>query len=493
MSTPSATARYVIAAEDKTGAATRSIVQSFKSMDREIRGTAKTLNSVIGIAIGVQLTQALGKVVDVTAKSAAGQKGFATALREVRDAATDLLAAKSGLPEATAQMRELRDILKDPAVVAAADSITSVLIAGFTKASKAVGETIAGIRELTKTPTVQGAKTRQDVIDALSYQIDQRRAELQKKQFGNAGGAEWDPSAGDFGSSVEIANLKREIAQLEAAQQRVFDNPYRDAQGHGAPFVPSFETRQSVIGNSVLQADEARRKKLQQEIDVLETSSAATEGRVKQLLLSIDQDLPDNDVLKKMREEIELIDINAIEARKVVTKELSVISAYADEAARNMQSAFADFLFDPFQNGLKGMLKGFVDVVRRMVAEMAAAKIFGSKASGGAGLGDFLSGIFNSFGSSASGEIGPVLTSVLPKYATGTDSVPRTGLAIVHQGERIIPASQNRGGMGITFAPVYNISATGGASEALVLAAAKRASDDAVARVIDINRRGGLG
>ncbi len=48
---------------------------------------------------------------------------------------------------------------------------------------------------------------------------------------------------------------------------------------------------------------------------------------------------------------------------------------FAIQAARNMQSAFADFLFDPFDQGLKGMLKSFVDTVRRMAAEAVAAQI----------------------------------------------------------------------------------------------------------------------
>lgn len=72
------------------------------------------------------------------------------------------------------------------------------------------------------------------------------------------------------------------------------------------------------------------------------------------------------------------------------------LSPYAEQAARNMQDAFADFLFDPFRDGLKGMLKGFIDIVRRMVAEAAAAKIFGSKKSGGLGLGDLITGAVGS-------------------------------------------------------------------------------------------------
>lgn len=52
------------------------------------------------------------------------------------------------------------------------------------------------------------------------------------------------------------------------------------------------------------------------------------------------------------------------------------LSAYADQAARNMQDAFADFLFDPFEDGLDGMLESFVETLQRMAAEAAAAQIF---------------------------------------------------------------------------------------------------------------------
>lgn len=72
---------------------------------------------------------------------------------------------------------------------------------------------------------------------------------------------------------------------------------------------------------------------------------------------------------------------------------------FAKRAAENIQDAFADFLFDPFQDGLKGMAKGFVDTIRKMIAEAQAAKLakalFGELAGGeGQGaLGGVLSGI----------------------------------------------------------------------------------------------------
>lgn len=51
-------------------------------------------------------------------------------------------------------------------------------------------------------------------------------------------------------------------------------------------------------------------------------------------------------------------------------------SKFAEQAAKNMQDAFADFLFDPFDKGLEGMLKGFVNVMRKIAAEQAAASTF---------------------------------------------------------------------------------------------------------------------
>lgn len=50
----------------------------------------------------------------------------------------------------------------------------------------------------------------------------------------------------------------------------------------------------------------------------------------------------------------------------------------AEQASKNIQSTFADFLFDPFEDGLDGMLKGFADTLRRMAAEAASAQILAS-------------------------------------------------------------------------------------------------------------------
>lgn len=114
------------------------------------------------------------------------------------------------------------------------------------------------------------------------------------------------------------------------------------------------------------------------------------------------------------------------------------MSEFAVQAARNIQDAMAEFLFDPFKDGVDGMLKNFGTVIQKMVANAVAAdlagRIFG-KAGGGEGSGLLGAGL-------------DWLSGLLPSYDVGTSYVPRDMVAMVHQGERIIPAAQNKGGGG---------------------------------------------
>lgn len=64
--------------------------------------------------------------------------------------------------------------------------------------------------------------------------------------------------------------------------------------------------------------------------------------------------------------------------------------AFAEQGARNIQDAFAEFLFDPFSEGLRGMARGFVDAIRQMLAQYLAFQAI-------TGLGGALSGSTNPF------------------------------------------------------------------------------------------------
>ena len=45
---------------------------------------------------------------------------------------------------------------------------------------------------------------------------------------------------------------------------------------------------------------------------------------------------------------------------------------YAKQAARSVQDSFAEFLFDPFDKGLKGMADNFAKTMAKIASQIAA-------------------------------------------------------------------------------------------------------------------------
>ena len=106
------------------------------------------------------------------------------------------------------------------------------------------------------------------------------------------------------------------------------------------------------------------------------------------------------------------------------------LSEYAIQGARNMQTAFADFLFDPFEDGMSGMLESFGNTVRRMAADAASAQImealFGKTgvSDGGGLLGAAFSSLLGAFGGSASGAMGGSASFAMGGIMTDHGALP---------------------------------------------------------------------
>ena len=147
------------------------------------------------------------------------------------------------------------------------------------------------------------------------------------------------------------------------------------------------------------------------------------------------------------------------EALKTYKMELDGTTKMSKNAAESMQSYFADFLFDPFKDGLDGMLTSFGDVIKKMLAEAEAARLakalFGDLVEGGTGKGivgstltDFFSnfsGMFANGGRIGSGEWG-IVGENGPEIAVGGTS-----------GKTIIPQSKISGsGSGIVVNVINN-------------------------------------
>ena len=110
------------------------------------------------------------------------------------------------------------------------------------------------------------------------------------------------------------------------------------------------------------------------------------------------------------------------------------------QAARSIQAAFADFLFDPFKEGIKGMLRGFIDVLRRMVAEIMARQILLAFFGGFAGGSGPMAAIAQAFiGNKERG--GPVMSR--KPYLVG-ERGPE--LMVPHGAGRVVPNNQLGGG-----------------------------------------------
>ena len=114
--------------------------------------------------------------------------------------------------------------------------------------------------------------------------------------------------------------------------------------------------------------------------------------------------------------------IAGLDAQLLKTEEVTdQMSEFGRRAAQNMQDAFADFLFDPFSNGLDGMLDGFLQMLQKMIAQAIAADVFAAMGMGGSGgnVAGLASGISGLFGGGSGGNVAGLASGISGLFGGG--------------------------------------------------------------------------
>lgn len=166
----------------------------------------------------------------------------------------------------------------------------------------------------------------------------------------------------------------------------------------------------------------------------------------------------------------------AEELTEALKKGSDDISEFAREAARNIQDALGDKLFDFMQGNFDNIFGSFKQMLDRMVAEALAAKIgeaiFGQAASGGAIGGFFgkilpsIAGAFGGGGNAAAGSaangLNSVIASAITPRANGGPVFPGSAYLVGERGpELFTPATAGRINPDVGGGMVLNLNISG--------------------------------
>lgn len=242
-----------------------------------------------------------------------------------------------------------------------------------------------------------------------------------------------------------------------------------------APGIPGASTKGGK--DSGLSAEQIARLQVQAEEDAAKEASEAWSYFDKQRLAEAEvRAQAEKTQWKQVFEFIDDEQDRAIEeGQAFLKKAVDKGDEFTKEAARNIQDALGDTVFDALSGKFDDLGKRWGDLLKRMASQAIAAQIgkalfgdYGKTGELGGAAGSIWSAIVGGF----TGGSGASSTASIPSYDVGTPFVPRDGLAMVHRGERITPAAQNRGGGSTIYQTNYIDSRTDAASVAQIAASA---------------------
>lgn len=408
-----ATAKVILSAEDRTAQAFRSVQKNLG----DIAGVARKLFPVLGFAASAEGLRKLGREVFQTSQQISQLITSSRNLAEVRQKLGNL--SISVTDEDLRQAAELSrsiDTLKSSftslkiEIAAASNQLLSFL--GIGNSREALEKQLVGARERLRTAPA--------VADTSEIRAEINRLE---RLLGQAGGGPQGPRRfPGQGTPTEAAARIRDRTR----------DPKKEAEA---------------ALKAALEADLMLRQAAQIQTDAIRSLSAIPGGGDGSLEIT-------RALTEGSAEALEALAKTATAATSQFTAATDEMSVFADEAARNLQDAFAQFFLN-FDQGLDGMLRGFVDTLRRMAAEAAASQILGMVFGGLAGSSNsFLAGLGKAFGGGRAAG-GPV--SAGTSYLVGERGP-----------EIFVPGSSGRivpNGGGVSISANYNVDARGATAD----------------------------
>lgn len=344
---------------------------------------------------------------------------------------------------------------------AAGINIATYLIGPMTNLAKGLGDIAAGGERMWAVLQKMG-----NAGNPLANQLLASRAILSPEAGRSANGWELaglDPKTGQPKAAGMMLPGANSTAEREALEKSRILNPSGGGRGAAAArprraFDPE--------GDLAYAMEESQRKAHRDWVIAQQKEEDTLEARAKAMdekhMARMEAYRIETEGEEAVREEME-------KTTRAAEKALGETTEFAREAARNMQDAMADGFFNIMQGKFDNLGDQFKSTLDRMVANAMAANL-GKYLLGDFGKGGDLGGVVGKFlGSTGGGGGNPdeagsgllgMISKWIPKFAEGTDFVPRTGLAVVHQGERIIPAAQNKPGAG-GLSVVMNFAITG--------------------------------
>jgi hypothetical protein len=332
----------------------------------------------------------------------------------IRGATAGLIAlneAAKETDEGKKALDRLSSALKDPLIVSSVEAVTGAMISGFSKVIDVTAQVIENITAISKSSFLKSPDTLLKFLSSV---------------MGGSGAA-------------ASAALVSEMVQGSVAGGKV-PNAAKTAVAKAAP---------------IAKTEDFAKDLLEIPLEVRENIKALEKMAIQ---VDLEMDIEESliDLRDRFSQELErggeLGEIIFDSAEEGVSK----LTVFAEEAARQMQQSFAAFLFDPFQDGLRGMLKGFVDMIRQMVAQLLAQQLLLAFLSPFKGTAGIFGQMYGALEKKATG--GPV--SANRPYIVG-ERGPE--LFVPGSSGGIVPNHAMMGGM--TVAPVYNIDARGATAD----------------------------